>query len=99
MKIICHIVYGEQVVLHLGMETMVGFLIPYGIIVSSYVCILRHLRQNQFQRRLRSEKLIITIIITFAAFWLPYHIINMVQVSNMHIFIHTGHEFWILCCI
>ncbi|XP_027009422.2 leukotriene B4 receptor 2b isoform X2 [Tachysurus fulvidraco] len=67
---------------HMSMETVVGFLLPYGIIVSSYVCILRHLRQTPFKRRVRSEKLILAIIITFAAFWLPYHIINIMQVVS-----------------
>ncbi|XP_058241436.1 leukotriene B4 receptor 2b [Hemibagrus wyckioides] len=67
---------------HMSMETVLGFLLPYGIIVSSYVCILRHLRQTPFKRRVRSEKLILAIIITFAAFWLPYHIINIVQVVS-----------------
>ncbi|KAF4089414.1 hypothetical protein AMELA_G00066130 [Ameiurus melas] len=73
----------KYVVFHMSMETVVGFLLPYGIIVSSYVCILRHLRQTQFKRRLRSEKLILAIIITFAAFWLPYHIINIMQVVSV----------------
>ncbi|KAB5579653.1 hypothetical protein PHYPO_G00197450 [Pangasianodon hypophthalmus] len=69
-------------VFHLSMETVVGFLLPYGIIVSSYVCILRDLQQTRFRRRVRSEKLILAIIVTFAAFWLPYHIINIVQVVS-----------------
>uniref|UniRef100_W5U737 Leukotriene B4 receptor 1 n=1 Tax=Ictalurus punctatus TaxID=7998 RepID=W5U737_ICTPU len=69
-------------VFHLSLETVVGFLLPYAIIVSSYVCILQRLRQTQFKRRLRSEKLILAIIITFAAFWLPYHIINTMQVVS-----------------
>ncbi|MCJ8731871.1 hypothetical protein PDJAM_G00204500 [Pangasius djambal] len=78
----------KYVVFHLSMETVMGFLLPYGIIVSSYVCILRHLRQTRFKRRVRSEKLILAIIVTFAVFWLPYHIINIVQVSNIHIYPH-----------
>ncbi|KAF7706042.1 leukotriene B4 receptor 2b [Silurus meridionalis] len=69
-------------VFHMSLETLVGFLLPYAIIVSSYVCILRRLRQTRFQRRVRSEKLILAIIITFAAFWLPYHIINIMQVVS-----------------
>ncbi|KAK3546762.1 hypothetical protein QTP70_035032, partial [Hemibagrus guttatus] len=69
-------------VFHMSMETVLGFLLPYGIIFSSYVCILHRLRQTPFKRRVRSEKLILTIIITFAAFWLPYHIINIVQVVS-----------------
>lgn len=71
----------SYVVLQFMTETSVGFLIPYGIILSSYVCILRRLQQSKFKRRVRSEKLILAIIVTFAVFWLPYHIINIVQVA------------------
>ncbi|XP_053484696.1 leukotriene B4 receptor 2b isoform X2 [Ictalurus furcatus] len=82
-KLLClHNHTDPKYVFHLSLETVVGFLLPYGIIVSSYVCILRRLRQTQFKRRLRSEKLILAIIITFAAFWLPYHIINTIQVVS-----------------
>ncbi|XP_062337706.1 leukotriene B4 receptor 2b [Osmerus eperlanus] len=61
-------------------ETVLGFLLPYGIIVTSYVCILRRLRQTKFRRQVRSEKLILAIVVMFGVFWLPYHIINMMQV-------------------
>ncbi|KAM9501491.1 leukotriene B4 receptor 2b [Clarias gariepinus] len=72
----------KYVVIHFCMETVVGFLLPYAIIVSSYVCILLRLRQTRFKRRVRSEKLILSIIITFAVFWIPYHIINIMQVVS-----------------
>ncbi|XP_063316973.1 leukotriene B4 receptor 2b [Pelmatolapia mariae] len=62
-------------------ETVAGFIIPYAIIITSYVVILKRLRETKFQRNVRSEKLILTIVITFGLFWLPYHIINMVQVA------------------
>lgn len=63
-----------------GMETLLAFLLPYGVIIGSYMCILRRIRKTRFRRRIRSEKLILVIIITFGLFWLPYHIINTVQV-------------------
>uniref|UniRef100_A0AAY5EFD8 G-protein coupled receptors family 1 profile domain-containing protein n=1 Tax=Electrophorus electricus TaxID=8005 RepID=A0AAY5EFD8_ELEEL len=63
--------------------TFLGFLLPYGLIVGSYACILRRIRQTKFRRRVRSEKLILTIIITFGILWLPYHIINMMQVRSV----------------
>nr|XP_055057647.1 leukotriene B4 receptor 2b [Misgurnus anguillicaudatus]XP_055057648.1 leukotriene B4 receptor 2b [Misgurnus anguillicaudatus] len=62
------------------LETMVGFLVPYAVIVFSYVCILRRLRETKFKRRIRSENLIQAIIVTFCIFWLPYHFINTLQV-------------------
>uniref|UniRef100_A0A4W4FEZ9 G-protein coupled receptors family 1 profile domain-containing protein n=1 Tax=Electrophorus electricus TaxID=8005 RepID=A0A4W4FEZ9_ELEEL len=78
------------VMMQYGMETFLGFLLPYGLIVGSYACILRRIRQTKFRRRVRSEKLILTIIITFGILWLPYHIINMMQVlSNCKIILRS----------
>lgn len=64
------------------MELVLGFVIPYGVIVVSYICILRRIRKTKFRRRVRSEKLILAIVLTFCLFWLPYHIINVVQVCH-----------------
>lgn len=74
---LCHLF---QAVLQYCMETMLSFLLPYGVITSSYVCILRRIRKTRFRRRIRSEKLILVIVVSFGLFWLPYHVINMVQV-------------------
>ncbi|KAL7879363.1 hypothetical protein SRHO_G00016170 [Serrasalmus rhombeus] len=70
----------RYVVFHFTTETVISFLLPYGIILSSYICILRRLRQTRFRRRVRREKLILAIVVTFAVFWLPYHVINVIQV-------------------
>ncbi|XP_012706774.2 leukotriene B4 receptor 2b [Fundulus heteroclitus] len=64
-----------------ALETVSGFIIPYAIIITCYVLTLKRLRQTQFKRMVRSEKLILAIVITFGVFWLPYHVINMVQVA------------------
>ncbi|XP_005796655.1 leukotriene B4 receptor 1-like [Xiphophorus maculatus] len=64
-----------------SLETVSGFILPYAVIITCYVLTLRRLRQTQFQRRIRSEKLILAIVITFGIFWFPYHVINMVQVA------------------
>ncbi|XP_076018640.1 leukotriene B4 receptor 1-like [Genypterus blacodes] len=70
-----------QVILQYTLELVLGFLIPYGVIVGSYICILRRIRQTKFRRHIRSEKLILAIVVIFCVFWLPYHLINMVQVA------------------
>ncbi|XP_029971102.1 leukotriene B4 receptor 2b [Salarias fasciatus] len=62
-------------------ETVSGFFLPYVIIITCYVMILRRLRQTKFQRKVRSENLILAIVVTFGLFWLPYHVINMIQVA------------------
>lgn len=71
-----------QVRFQYTLETVSGFILPYAIIITSYVLILRRIRQTKFQRRIRSEKLILTIVVMFGLFWLPYHIINMIQVCD-----------------
>lgn len=63
-------------------ETVSGFIIPYAVIIMCYVLILRRLRQTKFQRKVHSEKLILAIVVTFGIFWLPYHVINMLQVCR-----------------
>ncbi|XP_077598432.1 leukotriene B4 receptor 1-like [Stigmatopora nigra] len=63
------------------MELVLGFLIPYGVVVVSYVCILQRIRQTKFGRRVRSEKLILAIVVTFCVFWLPYHAVNVAHVA------------------
>ncbi|KAK7945001.1 hypothetical protein WMY93_000729 [Mugilogobius chulae] len=62
-------------------ETVSGFILPYAVIITSYVMILKRLRQTQFKRKVRSEKLILAIVVTFGIFWFPYHVINMIQVA------------------
>ncbi|KAL0159833.1 hypothetical protein M9458_043558, partial [Cirrhinus mrigala] len=67
------------VMLHHCLEILLGFLIPYGLIISSYMCILRKIRKTRFRRHIRSEKLILVIVITFGLIWLPFHTMNMVE--------------------
>ncbi|XP_068164410.1 leukotriene B4 receptor 1-like [Antennarius striatus] len=82
--LVCNSFHDEdsQVVAQYMLELLLGFLIPYGVIVFSYICILKRIRKTRFGRRVRSEKLILAIVLTFCLFWLPYHIINMVQVTS-----------------
>ncbi|KAM8851083.1 leukotriene B4 receptor 2b isoform 2-T2 [Spinachia spinachia] len=74
-------VQSQHVRFHYSFETVVGFIVPYTAIITCYVLILRRLRQTKFRRKVRSEKLILAIVVTFGIFWLPYHIINMMQVA------------------
>ncbi|XP_061834983.1 leukotriene B4 receptor 1-like [Nerophis lumbriciformis] len=62
-------------------ETVAGFILPYTVIIISYVLILRRLRETRFRRKVRSENLILAIVVMFCLFWLPYHVINMIQVA------------------
>ncbi|XP_075068347.1 leukotriene B4 receptor 1-like isoform X2 [Mixophyes fleayi] len=63
-------------------ETMTGFVIPFTIILSSYICIGIRLRSAMFQSKHKTSQLVIMIIVIFALFWLPYHVVNIIQVSG-----------------
>ncbi|KAM3603772.1 uncharacterized protein V6R79_001832 [Siganus canaliculatus] len=83
MRLVCapNHTESQHVRFQYSLETVAGFILPYAIIIISYVLILRRLRQTKFHRKVRSEKLILAIVVTFGLFWLPYHIINMIQVA------------------
>uniref|UniRef100_A0A8C2AJN5 G-protein coupled receptors family 1 profile domain-containing protein n=1 Tax=Cyprinus carpio TaxID=7962 RepID=A0A8C2AJN5_CYPCA len=72
----------RDVILQHCLEILLGFLMPYGLIISSYVCILRRIRNTRFRRHIRSEKLILVIVITFGLTWLPFHTMNMVEIAG-----------------
>ncbi|XP_066579057.1 leukotriene B4 receptor 2b [Amia ocellicauda] len=71
----------SQLVFQYTFETTLGFVAPYSLILVSYCLILRRLRNTKFRRPMRSEHLILAIVITFGLFWLPYHVVNMIQVA------------------
>ncbi|KAJ7313049.1 hypothetical protein JRQ81_004314 [Phrynocephalus forsythii] len=69
-------------IFHFTLETVVAFIIPFTIIVGCYSAILIRLRGVKRRRGARTEKLIVAIVICFAVLWVPYHIVNMLQVSS-----------------
>lgn len=64
------------------METLLGFLIPFTFIVVCYTSVVCRLRSAMFRGRLKGSLLIFLIIMAFAVFWLPYHVINILQVLS-----------------
>ncbi|XP_053335386.1 leukotriene B4 receptor 1 [Clarias gariepinus] len=65
------------------METVAGFLIPFTFIVVCYCSVICRLRSAMFHGRVKGSLLILIIIMAFAVFWLPYHVINILQVIGL----------------
>ncbi|TSN95641.1 Leukotriene B4 receptor 1 [Bagarius yarrelli] len=65
------------------METLLGFLIPFIFIVWCYSSVICRLRSAMFHGRVKGSFLILLIITAFAVFWLPYHVINILQVIGL----------------
>uniref|UniRef100_A0A8C2GVE6 Leukotriene B4 receptor n=1 Tax=Cyprinus carpio TaxID=7962 RepID=A0A8C2GVE6_CYPCA len=64
-------------------ETILGFLLPFSFILFCYISVICRLRSAMFQRKGRGNALILLIIVAFIIFWLPYHLINILQVIGV----------------
>ncbi|XP_061619345.1 leukotriene B4 receptor 1 isoform X2 [Phyllopteryx taeniolatus] len=64
-------------------ETVTGFLVPYSLINTCYSSVICRLQSAAFKRRGQGSRLILMIICTFALFWLPYHIVNTIEVIGL----------------
>ncbi|KAL7855506.1 hypothetical protein AOLI_G00191100 [Acnodon oligacanthus] len=64
-------------------ETLMGFVVPFTFILACYTSVICRLRSAMFHGRVKGSLLILLIIITFAVFWLPYHLINILQVIGV----------------
>ncbi|XP_041092803.1 leukotriene B4 receptor 1-like isoform X2 [Polyodon spathula] len=64
------------------METIFGFLIPFAIIAFCYTYVGLRLRNAMFQRKGKGSRIILLIVAVFVVFWMPYHIVNLIQVSS-----------------
>lgn len=76
----CHATRAEAI-FHYSFETLVAFLLPFPVVCFSYMLVLIKLKSSRFGQRSRIEKLIAVILLTFAILWLPYHVVNAIQVS------------------
>ncbi|XP_060922374.1 leukotriene B4 receptor 1 [Limanda limanda] len=64
-------------------ETVMACLVPFSLINTCYATVICRLRSAVFQRRGRGSRLILMIVCAFAAFWLPYHIVNIIEVVGL----------------
>ncbi|XP_063770075.1 leukotriene B4 receptor 2 [Pseudophryne corroboree] len=76
----CHASRGEAI-FHYSFETLVAFLLPFPMVCLSYMLVLIKLKSSRFGQRSRIEKLIAAILVIFAILWLPYHVVNAMQVT------------------
>ncbi|XP_063157562.1 leukotriene B4 receptor 1 [Candoia aspera] len=70
----------KDLIFHNLFETITGFLLPFVIVVYSYGTISQRLKETRFRQKRRTSRLISLIVVAFALFWLPYHIINLLDV-------------------
>ncbi|XP_059211387.1 leukotriene B4 receptor 1 [Centropristis striata] len=64
-------------------ETLMGCLLPFTLLIICYASVFCRLQSAKFHRRGQGSRLILLIICAFAIFWLPYHIVNIIEVIGL----------------
>ncbi|XP_018543366.1 leukotriene B4 receptor 1 [Lates calcarifer] len=64
-------------------ETIMGCVVPFSLINTCYASVICRLQNARFHRRGQGSRLILMIICAFAVFWLPYHIVNIIEVIGL----------------
>ncbi|KAM4017682.1 leukotriene B4 receptor 1-like [Anomaloglossus baeobatrachus] len=72
-----------QKVLFLLLETCIGCLVPFCIIIFCYAYLWRKLREMKFVGRRQSDKIIILVVGTFVICWIPYHMFNILNIASV----------------
>ncbi|XP_067853563.1 leukotriene B4 receptor 1 [Heptranchias perlo] len=67
----------------LALETLVGFVIPFSVLTICYASVAKRVGQMSFKSKIKSEMLIISIVIAFVICWLPYHVFNLVEFASL----------------
>ncbi|KAM9410224.1 leukotriene B4 receptor 1 [Pholidichthys leucotaenia] len=79
-----HCLYREytsvaQEVVCVLLETLVGYLIPFTILVICYGCLCSRITQMTFKSKRKSTVLIASVVIAFGICWTPHHIGNVLS--------------------
>ncbi|KAL2088806.1 hypothetical protein ACEWY4_015705 [Coilia grayii] len=70
---------GQRAAIHFC-ETLLGFVVPFAILVVYYCSLHKKVNETAFFSSRRLTKLVSNIIVTFFVFWIPVHIMNVVDI-------------------
>ncbi|XP_013859994.1 leukotriene B4 receptor 1 [Austrofundulus limnaeus] len=62
------------------LETVVGYILPFIILVVCYGCLCSRITQMSFRSKRKSTVLIAGIVVAFAICWTPYHLGNILSI-------------------
>ncbi|XP_004390584.2 leukotriene B4 receptor 2 [Trichechus manatus latirostris] len=78
---LCHPTSNHTAV-HLGLETLTAFVLPFGLVLGCYGLTLARLRGARWgarRHRTRVGRLVSAIVLAFGLLWAPYHVVNLLQ--------------------
>ncbi|XP_034535991.1 leukotriene B4 receptor 1 [Notolabrus celidotus] len=61
------------------LETLVGYILPFAILVVCYGCLFSRITQMTFKSKRKSTVLIASVVVVFAVCWTPHHIGNILS--------------------
>ncbi|KAF0043383.1 hypothetical protein F2P81_004720 [Scophthalmus maximus] len=61
------------------LETLVGYILPFSILVVCYGCLCSRITQMNFKSKRKSTVLIASVVIVFGICWTPHHIGNVLS--------------------
>ncbi|CAJ1048974.1 leukotriene B4 receptor 1 [Xyrichtys novacula] len=61
------------------LETLVGYILPFAILVICYGCLFSRITQMTFKSKRKSTILIASVVVVFAICWTPHHIGNILS--------------------
>ncbi|XP_051556898.1 leukotriene B4 receptor 1-like [Myxocyprinus asiaticus] len=61
------------------LETLIGFVIPFSILVVCYGCLFSRIAQMNFKSKRKSTVLICSVVVMFGVFWIPHHVRNFLS--------------------
>nr|XP_019935592.1 PREDICTED: leukotriene B4 receptor 1-like [Paralichthys olivaceus] len=61
------------------LETLVGYIIPFSILVVCYGCLCSRITQMTFKSKRKSTVLIASVVVVFGLCWTPHHIGNVLS--------------------
>ncbi|XP_061600936.1 leukotriene B4 receptor 1 [Cololabis saira] len=71
------------------LETVVGYILPFFILVVCYGCLCSRIIQMTYRSKRKSTVLIASVVIAFAICWTPHHIGNILSLLILAI---SGHD-------
>lgn len=61
------------------LETLVGYILPFSILVVCYGCLCSRITQMTFKSKRKSTVVIASVVVVFAICWTPHHIGNVLS--------------------
>ncbi|XP_026569954.1 leukotriene B4 receptor 1-like [Pseudonaja textilis] len=73
----------SQEVIHLLSETILGFMVPFTVICTCYICVGKRIGVMACPSKRRSAKLIASVVAIFCLCWFPHHFFNLLTVISV----------------